>query len=81
MYRSCNTVRTWSAFAAMVQTPPSTREVPVPKPKMLLPLVASACAALSLAAGAVRAAPRAGEITRIATLKLKFLAPPDRFPL
>ena len=70
MYRRRNIVRTWSAFAAMVQAPPSTREIPVPKPKMLLPLVAASCAALSLAAGAVRAAPRAGEITRIATLEV-----------
>jgi DNA-binding beta-propeller fold protein YncE len=51
----------------MVPAPHCQRETPVPKPKLLPPLVAAACAALAMTSGAVQAAPRAGAIERIAT--------------
>jgi DNA-binding beta-propeller fold protein YncE len=42
----------------------------VPKPKVLLPLVAAACASLSMAAGTALAASRADSVARVATLQV-----------
>lgn len=42
----------------------------MPTPKLLLPLAAAACLSLGIAAGAVRAAPRASGIVRIGTLQV-----------
>jgi hypothetical protein len=54
----------------MVRARQHRREIPVPKPKLLLPLFAAACAGLALAATAAYAAARAGSFARIATLRV-----------